>query len=170
GGGDFSAGVVVTEAVIDAGVNGMSFGGVTVNGAGALVNDPAGTLVVNADLLGNTTNADSFTLRGRTLFTNNNASNTMHLAVMSADRGPAAAGFTRNFAYGTLEVNAFRTLQLVDQSDNVSGVGAEALYVDSLIVGSGGKLDLNGLHVYARAAQIDGTVLTGTVTQLPDSG
>jgi RHS repeat-associated protein len=174
GGGQFgSGGLVVTEAVIDAGVSGMSFpGGVTVNGAGALVSDPAGTvLLATKDLLGNTTNADSFALGGRTVFGDNNAFNTMHLEVMSADMGPVAAGFTHNFAYGTLEDIAQRTtLQLVDQSDNAPGTTPEALYVESLIVDRGATLDLNGLHVYARATQIDGTVVGGTVTLVPDSG
>src|SRR5262249_13153434 len=73
GGGDFgygygNSGAVVTEAVIDAGINGMDFpGGVTVNGTGALANDPTGTFVLESNLLGNTTNSDSFALRGRTL-------------------------------------------------------------------------------------------------------
>jgi RHS repeat-associated protein len=174
GGGQFGfGGLVVTEAVIDAGFEGLSFpGGVAVNGAGALVNDPAGTVVIpTRDLLGSTTNADSFALRGRTFFGDNNAFNTLHLEVMSADLGPVAAGFTHNFAYGTLEDDVFRTtLQLVDQSDNAPGAGPEALYVESLIVDHGATLDLNGLHVYARATQIDGTVVGGAVTLVPDSG
>ena len=38
------------------------------------------------------------------------------------------------------------------------------------MVPSGSTLDLNGLHLYARAVQIDGTVVGGSISQLPDSG
>ena len=54
--------------------------------------------------------------------------------------------------------------------DNASGTGDEALYVNSLVVPAGNTLDLNGYHVYARATQISGTVVHGTVTQIPNSG
>jgi RHS repeat-associated protein len=176
GGGDFgdgfgSSGAVVTEALIDAGINGMDFpGGITVNGTGALTNDPAGTLVLDTSLLGNTTNADSFALRGRTLVPGGNGLPLAQLEVMSADLGAVPAGFTHNFAFGTLEVGTNRTLQLVDQFPNNAGTTADVLYVESLIVHSGATLDLNGLKVYARAVQIDGSVVNGTVTQLPSSG
>ena len=55
----FDGGPVVTEGVIDAGINGLLFaGGVTVSGRGGIVNDPAGTLVLDGSLLGDTTNAE----------------------------------------------------------------------------------------------------------------
>jgi uncharacterized repeat protein (TIGR01451 family) len=172
GGGDFgsgfgSSGAVVTEAVIDAGSNGMDFpGGVTVDGTGALANDPTGTLVLDESLLGNTTNVDGFALRGRTLVPGANGAPQVELEVMSADLGPVLAGFTHNFAYGTLEVGTNRTLQLVDQSRNSPGTTPEALYLDTLIVHSGATLDVNGLKVYVRSVQIDGAVVNGTVTQV----
>ena len=60
--------------------------------------------------------------------------------------------------------------QLVDQSQNTTSGTPEALYVNSLVVPAGTTLDLNGLHLYARAAQIDGTLIGGTLHQIPDSG
>ncbi len=176
GGGDFgygygASGAVVTEAVIDAGITGMDFpGGVTVNGTGALANDPAGTLNIYTSLLGNTTNADSFALRGSTFVVGGNGYPQAQIEAMSADRGPVPAGFRHNFAYGTLDVGTNRTLLLVDQSRNSPGTTPEVLYVDALIVHSGATLNLNGLKVYAHAVQIDGTVVGGTVAQVPDSG
>ena len=38
------------------------------------------------------------------------------------------------------------------------------------LVPTGTTLDLNGLHLYARAAQITGTVVGGTITQIPNGG
>src|SRR5262249_24121386 len=128
------------------------------------------------DLLGDTTNADNFAPRGRTQVDYFNAGlPPRRLEVMSADRGPVAAGFDHNFAYGTLEVGSLQVpnpanVRLVDLADNSPGSGPEALYVDPLIAHAGSPLALNGLHVYARAVQIDGTVVGGTVTQVPDSG
>src|SRR5262249_5937202 len=61
-------------------------------------------------------------------------------------------------------------VRLVDNSDNAAGTGAEALYTNSLVVPAGHTLDLNGLHVYARIVQINGTVLGGTITPLPNAG
>ena len=58
----------------------------------------------------------------------------------------------------------------MDQSQNTTSGAPEALYVNSLVVPAGTTLDLNGLHLYARAAQIDGTIVGGTVNQVPDSG
>ena len=46
-------------------------------------------------------------------------------------------------------------VKLVDQSDNSGGTGAEAVYASSVVVTAGTTLDLNGLHLYARAAQVE---------------
>ncbi|HYF34669.1 MAG TPA: hypothetical protein VD994_05210, partial [Prosthecobacter sp.] len=48
--------------------------------------------------------------------------------------------------------------------------GAEAVYAHSVIVPAGCALDLNGLHLYARGVQVSGTVLNGSISQIPDSG
>ena len=61
-------------------------------------------------------------------------------------------------------------VQLVDQSQNTTSGVPEALYVNSLVVPAGATLDLYGYHLYARTAQIDGTILNGVVQQVPDSG
>jgi hypothetical protein len=46
----------------------------------------------------------------------------------------------------------------------------QALYVDQLNLTAGSTLDLNGLNLYYRSGSILGTVLGGTLTQLPGSG
>jgi hypothetical protein len=66
-----------------------------------------------------------------------------------------------------LTINTY--LQLVDQSYNSSGTGSEAVYTNSLTISSGTTLDLNGLHLYTRQLLIDGTVVNGTITQVPPS-
>ena len=81
---------------------------------------------------------------------------------MSQDRGPIGTGFVDNFALGVLEVQS-TYLQLIDSADNASGADPEAMYIDSLIVTPGSTLDLNGLTVYARIAQIDGSIVGGVV-------
>src|SRR5439155_2935401 len=90
------------------------------------------------------------------------------LEVMGQDRGNVAAGFTNNFVTGTLSLGNF--VRLVDNADNSAGAGSEALYVNTLIVPAGSTLDLNHLSLYARAVQIDGTVICGTINQTADSG
>ena len=76
----------------------------------------------------------------------------------------------KNFVFGTLTVANNTYVKLVDLSDNAPGAGGEAVYANSVIVPFGCTLDLNGLHLYARSSQVAGTVLNGTITQLPDSG
>src|SRR5262249_53517803 len=88
------------------------------------------------------------------------------LEVMSQDQGNVSAAFSRNFGYGTLSLsNTY--VRLVDNARNSSGTTPEALYVVTLIVPAGTTLDLNGLHVYARSAQINGTVLGGVISLVP---
>src|SRR5207249_1308585 len=53
---------------------------------------------------------------------------------------------------------------------NSAGTGSEAVYVNSLIVPSGATLDLNGLSVYVRSAQVNGTIVGGTLTRLAAGG
>lgn len=90
--------------------------------------------------------------------------------VSGRDLGPDLAGYRENFAVGVFRTNSSNTfVRLVDNHDNAPGAGPEALYVDALI-SSSMTLDLNGLHVYARALQAGGTILNGTVTVLPDGG
>jgi len=69
--------------------------------------------------------------------------------VAGTDKGASLPGFTNNFVLGNLKLGANSWLQLVNASDN-NGVtnDFEALYVCNLELGSGAKLDLNGLHLY----------------------
>jgi hypothetical protein len=136
--------------------------GLSLNGTSVLRSSAAGMLSVPGNLLGNTHNARGFTPLGTVLLT---GSGPQLLEVMSQDRGKKAAGFARNFAYGTLAVAQNSQIQLVDHSRNSPGTGHEALYVDTLIVH--GTLDLNHLHVYARTVQIDGQVMNGKVSLVP---
>ena len=144
---------------------------VTFNGAIGPTIQQGGILNLAGSLLGNTHNAAHYTPDGITTFDGpGNAVSPQFLEVMGQDLGSVPAGYTHNFVYGTLSLANNTYLRLVDQSDNSPGTNAEALYVNSLIVPDGCTLDLNGLHLYARAAQLGGTVLSGSVTQVPDSG
>ncbi len=83
------------------------------------------------------------------------------LEAASIDLGANSAGFEGNFAWAKLIVgNADVTaqLRLVDTYEN--HLGTEALYVDRLIVAAGSSLDLNGLNIYYREAEIAGQVIT----------
>ncbi len=44
------------------------------------------------------------------------------------------------------------------------------MYANELIVPSGATLNLNGLHMYVRGMQVSGTIVGGTVTQVPGGG
>lgn len=81
--------------------------------------------------------------------------------VAGADLGPIPAGFSGNFALGSLVLGGVDVgyVQLVDQVSNRGDGGGnlapEALYVHDLILGPGCLLDLNGLNLYYWHAQID---------------
>jgi len=73
--------------------------------------------------------------------------------VAAADNGAGVPGLNLvgRFALGTLTVGAAEPagVQLVDASDNQPDTeGAEALYVNELVLGPGSTLDLNGLNLY----------------------
>jgi hypothetical protein len=141
-----------------------------VDGAGILLAQPSATFIIHGNVLGQTTNADEFAPAGTLdLAGPGSASAPELLEVMGQDLGNVAAGFTHNFVYGNLTLNG-GYVQLVDYAHNSAGTGPEALYVNSLIVASGTTLDLNAYHVYARAAQIDGTVINGSISLLGDGG
>ena len=142
-----------------------------VDGLGRLSSQPSGLITIADSLLGDTRNIDYYSSQGTVRFGGNGtAGSPQVLEVMSRDLGTNAAGFDDNLVYGTLTLANNTYLRLADQSDNSAGGGAEALYVNSLIVPAGTTLDLNGLHLYARAAQIGGTIVGGTIQQIPDSG
>ena len=144
-------------------------GTATFEGTSRLVSQPGGTVSITGDLLGNTVRADLYAPQGTTrLDGTGTAAAPQLLEVMGADVGADPAGFDRNFAYATITLANNTYVRLVDQSDNAAGSGNEALYVNSLIVPTGTTLDLNGLHVYARLLQVDGTVTGCEVSQIPD--
>ncbi len=91
---------------------------------------------------------------------------------MSEDQGAVSTGFTDNFAYGSVQLTNDTYVELIDNTQNVpsAGTAPDALYVNALVVNYGSTLDLNGLNVYARQVQNDGTITGGTVQQLSAGG
>ncbi|MDP6380943.1 MAG: PEP-CTERM sorting domain-containing protein, partial [Phycisphaerae bacterium] len=89
--------------------------------------------------------------------------------VAGQDVGGVGAGWTANFALEALELGGIDVgyVQLVDNFDNQAGF-SEALYVNSLIVGAGSTLDLNGLNLYYHTGTITGSIINGTATQAPE--
>ncbi len=146
-------------------------GSMTVDGSGILTGHPLSTFAVDGNLLGDTLNADRYApLNTVRLDGSGTAAAPQLLEVMGRDDGNVAAGFRDNFAYRTLALANGAYVRLVDQSDNAAGNDGEALYADFLIVPAGTTLDLNGLHVYARATRIAGAIVGGTIELRPDSG
>jgi len=130
-----------------------------------------GTIDVGGSLLGNTVSPGQFNELG-TLILNGagTASSPQLLEVMGQDFGTSQVGFIHNFSYGSVVLANNTYVKLIDQYHNSSGSGPEALYANSLVVPAGTTLNLNGFHVYVRAFQSGGTILNGTVTQVPNSG
>ncbi len=143
----------------------------SIDGEGVLESSTSSTITVEQGftygLLGDTRNAGLYNPAGVTIFEGSQfASSALPLEAMSRDLGPVAAGFNQNFAYGSLDVYS-GNVQLVNRSVNSGGTGPEAVYASSVVVSSGGTLDLAGLHLYARAAQVSGTVVNGSITLVP---
>ncbi len=149
---------------------------------GASPSDPASldisyssTLSITGSLLGKTQTAANYLPLGRVLFNGNGTSaKPQLLEVMGRDLGATSAGFaTNNFVYGKLELanNTYVRLTNTDVNSAVS----EAIYVHTLIVPNGSKLDLNNQKLYVRAAQYaPGSIVNGAVvvdpTVVVDSG
>ncbi|MEJ2092876.1 MAG: hypothetical protein P8X65_11855 [Syntrophobacterales bacterium] len=94
-----------------------------------------------------------------------------YFEVAGQDLGPVMAGFTHNFALGTLQLGDDTHtgyLGLYDATDNSLGGGDEALYVYTLILGLGSTLDLHELHLYCLSfTDLGGTVLNGSIQVVP---
>ena len=149
----------------------LSFAGNLINnGSGFLIGNPGATLAIAGNLGGNTTNAKGFSPSAVNVDGNGTSAAPQTLEVMSQDLGNIAQGFNENFAFYSLSVAGNTYARLVDNAPNTASGASEALYTDNLIVQSNSTLDLNGLHLYARVFQNNGTVLNGTVTILPSSG
>ena len=143
--------------------------GLQFDGLKYLRTDTTTELRILGSLTGTTSNADLFAANGMLTMVGGVSDEPRLLEVMGRDRGASATGFVRNFAYGGIQLEA-AIVRLVDTADNSAGASLEALYVDTLIVPAGSVLDLNGIPVYARVAQLDGSVLNGTVILLSESG
>jgi len=146
-------------------------GGVTLDGSDILSTTAASRIELRGDLLGSTTNRDAVPGPGRAIFDGTgSALDPQDVEVMSADLGALSAGFARNFAFGTIQLASGAYVRLIDAFSNSAGSGDEVLYVNTLIVPAGSTLDLNGFTLYARASQILGTLIGGTISPVPDSG
>ncbi|RJP57215.1 MAG: PEP-CTERM sorting domain-containing protein, partial [Candidatus Auribacter fodinae] len=78
------------------------------------------------------------------------------------DLGAIEEGWDFNFAMDTLTLGGVNIgrLQLVDTYDNqLDWVGTEALYVDTLVLGAGSYLDLNGINLYYRTLVDNGATI-----------
>ncbi|MBS0262670.1 MAG: hypothetical protein JSS02_12020 [Planctomycetes bacterium] len=143
----------------------------SIDGDGYLATNVDSITNLTGDLIGTTTNKNQFAPLGALHFSGTGNSGSPQLwEAMGQDLGNTSAGYSKNFAYGSVVVDPNTYVRLQDIADNFAGAGAEAVYVDQLVVAAGGTLDLNGLHLYARSMQNDGTVSGGTVSLVPDGG
>ncbi len=143
-------------------------GSLQVAGSNIVTVSPDSSLSVTGDLT-EVSSPAGLTLRGTiALNGSGNSTNPQLLEAMSADLGPDG-GFNSNLAMGAMILGSNTYVKLV-QSDNSPGSDPKAVYTNSLIVPINSTLDLNGLHLYTRDAQIAGMVINGTIDQLPDSG
>jgi RHS repeat-associated protein len=144
---------------------------VAIDQFGILYGQPETTITVQANLAGSTLNADQYATQGTVILAGSGSAASPQLfEVMSNDAGKIAAGFQKNFAYGAIALANNTYVKLVDNAHNSAGTGPEAVYAGSLLVPAGTTLDLNGLHFYARAAQISGSVVNGSVSLVPGGG
>jgi len=115
-----------------------------------------------------------FNMREATISMTGLGSNSQTFELMSADLGAVMDGLDAalagNYPVRTLKVKSGTTVTLVDLHDNANdGAGScEALYVENLIVQTGGTLSTNGCPVYAVNAVVDG-VLKGEVTPIEEA-
>lgn len=121
--------------------------------------------MVGADLENESTDPTAVNLSNLTLVFEGGGATSNKLEVAGRDIGALRTGLTDNFALKTLTVGGDTTgnVLLADLFDNGNRVGpvgdAEALYVDSLIVTSGSKLDLASLHLYYGTLVNDGMIM-----------
>jgi len=182
----FNLGFAGLNAVLNE-VDTFSFtGGATAFVSQTLKLAPAATFELSESSLYSTTGSllvessspNAFMPSGRVIFAgNSSASNPQFLEAPSRDFLLNAAGFNPdNYLFGAIEIAANRYVKLIDDSDNASGIGKEAVYTNALIVRSNATLDLNSLsslHLYARSILVEagGRIINGSVAPiLEDSG
>ena len=145
-------------------------GSVAINGTGALQGGSSGDIYITGNLLGSTQNAQAFSQMDTVTFRGSGTSTAPQLIeAMSQNVGAIQAGLIDNFAYGTLALSGNTYAQLVDQSLNAQGSGAQSVYANEIIVPAGSTLDLNGLTLYAKEVEVRGTVINGIIMQIPSS-
>ena len=162
------SGPFTNQGTLEANSGGFRAGGVLdLEGQGSMFTNWAGNMTLVGNLTGGSTAYASSNPEGAVIFNGSgNPSNPQLIEAMSQDEGATAAGFQNNFAYGTIDIAA--DVEIVNQYSNAGGT--DALYVNSIQVNAFDQINLNGIHVYARAVQINGTVTGGTITQIPDGG
>ena len=144
---------------------------VSINDPGFLANSTGTTLSVSGNLTGDTRDLSLYRPSGILLFSGSGTSTSPQiLEAMSQDLGSGSSGFVNNFVYSSIALSGGTYVKIVDQSDNAPGSGPEAVYVNSLVVPAGATLNLGGCALYARQAQIDGTIVGGAVNHTPNAG
>lgn len=84
------------------------------------------------------------------------------LEAAGIDRGDSEESFVENYMLNRLQVgneSESGNLQLVDFIGNHDPLSPDAVYVERLVVTSGSTLDLGGLNLYYRQAEISGNVI-----------
>ena len=144
-------------------------GSLDLDGFGFLTLAPTATLNITGGLAGNTTNTGLFSPLGTVNFDSNSGFSNppQQLLAMSTDLGNKSIGFQNNLAFGTISLGSSTYLQLIP-----AGPSTKAVYANELIVPAGAVLDLNGLNLYVRGAQIgaNAVILNGSVQQVAGGG
>ena len=141
-----------------------------VNGQGVMDVDAQSYLYFGGNVLGNSTNLlNSKVLGTVTLTGSGSAAVPVQLEAMAQDLGHDSTAFANNFVFSPLILPSGYA-QLVDYSRNTASTANEAVYAQSVTVPANCTLDLNGLHLYARGASVQGTVLNGTISVFSDAG
>ncbi len=125
------------------------------------------TLAISGSLTGKTRLPANFKPTGRVLFNSGVIGTPQLLEVMGEDRGASSSGFNNNFSFGKLELAANTLVRLTNADTNWSDGRTEALYVNTLIIPAGARLDLNGIKLYVRASQISGQLVDGANAAQP---
>ena len=132
-------------------------------GAGLAI--AGGTIEIGRSFQATALDSQPFNMLAGGIRMSNSGQGTSTFEAMSHDYGPAGAALhtdiDSSFPIGVLEVGPKPTvLNLVDSFDNdASGQSLrEAVYVETLIVNAGSRLNTGGIKVYARYSSIAGTV------------
>ncbi len=149
--GHFGAGHLALTGAADVTVTGV----LSLGNAGTLAAAPGATVHLAGTAFRNvsTTPAALADLAALAVVLEAGQATATDVEVAGRDLGADAAGWTMNFALGTLAVGGAAPghLHLVDLHDNQPGWGGnEAMYVEALTIGPGAILDLAGLNLYYR--------------------